>query len=248
MNTTSFDLFQALDLWTKGQLQNNDLLWNWPIFAWERLGKFLLFVSAFTIVADILGAERIRKWGKGLHTTLNINHLISNAFKSVKWTILYALLVIGDVLLNTVLFILGLVALIAPSRIYKKVHPVRVGVFEWAKKINLQRNSMAVQKLGLIIALVTILSILVIIRIFRPIPTNILQSFAAFYVVPLLVVACSIIIGISILIFNIILAVIDGLIIEPLAWILERPALDWWVKVFSVLLLMIGFFFDMLGS
>lgn len=40
----------------------------------------------------------------------------------------------------------------------------------------------------------------------------------------------------------------DILMIEPLAWLLERQSLDKLIKAGSILLLLIGFHFDLLAS
>lgn len=52
------------------------------------------------------------------------------------------------------------------------------------------------------------------------------------------------------LIFAALLAgsIIDVLILEPIAWALERPALDKWIKAMSLVLLLIGFHFDFLDA
>jgi hypothetical protein len=47
---------------------------------------------------------------------------------------------------------------------------------------------------------------------------------------------------------SLLLALIDFLFIEPLAWILEREGLDKLVKILSLFLLLLGVFFDMLAS
>lgn len=40
----------------------------------------------------------------------------------------------------------------------------------------------------------------------------------------------------------------DLLIIEPIAWLIDRPALDKLGKVLGVTLVIVGFHFDLLGS
>ncbi len=53
---------------------------------------------------------------------------------------------------------------------------------------------------------------------------------------------------ILLLIFSVGGLLIDSLLIEPLAWMIERPDFEKWVKIGSILLLLIGFHFDLLGS
>lgn len=51
-----------------------------------------------------------------------------------------------------------------------------------------------------------------------------------------------------ILFFSGIGALVDFILIEPLAWCLERKHIDKWVKIISVILLIVGFHFDLLAS
>jgi len=48
--------------------------------------------------------------------------------------------------------------------------------------------------------------------------------------------------------FAVFYAAVDILVIEPVAWVLERDEFDRWVKMMSLVLLLIGFHFDMLVS
>jgi hypothetical protein len=54
----------------------------------------------------------------------------------------------------------------------------------------------------------------------------------------------------ALLIFGVIALglVVDTLVFEPLAWVLDRDAVERWIKVTSVLLLVAGFHFDLLAS
>ena len=40
----------------------------------------------------------------------------------------------------------------------------------------------------------------------------------------------------------------DVVIIDNLAWLLERPKVENWIRVISLILLLVGFHFDLLAS
>ena len=51
-----------------------------------------------------------------------------------------------------------------------------------------------------------------------------------------------------IIIFSVVGVFIDSVLIEPLAWVLEREGVEKALKIISVLLLVLGFHFDLLAS
>ena len=57
----------AWDLWVHSRLADHEVLWGVTILWWGRLGKFAEFFGAALIVADIIGPEKLRSWGDGLH-------------------------------------------------------------------------------------------------------------------------------------------------------------------------------------
>lgn len=56
-------------LWLSDNLSADAVLWGISIFWWERIGKVMQFLGATTIVADIIGPEKIRKFGTSLQRT-----------------------------------------------------------------------------------------------------------------------------------------------------------------------------------
>ncbi|NJP09061.1 MAG: hypothetical protein HC866_05870 [Leptolyngbyaceae cyanobacterium RU_5_1] len=59
-------IFEAWALWWSGHLSPHSTIWGVSIFWWGRLGRTMQFVGAVTIIADIIGPEKIRKFGSSL--------------------------------------------------------------------------------------------------------------------------------------------------------------------------------------
>lgn len=63
-------IVKAWALWLSGNLPPNAMLWGISIFWWGRFGKMMQLVGAITILADIIGPERIRGFGASLQSTI----------------------------------------------------------------------------------------------------------------------------------------------------------------------------------
>lgn len=63
-------IVKAWALWLSGNLPPNAMLWGISILWWGRFGKVMQFVGAITIIADIIGPERIRGFGASLQSTI----------------------------------------------------------------------------------------------------------------------------------------------------------------------------------
>lgn len=60
-------IFDAWTSWLSGHLSPNATIWGVSIFWWGRIGKIMQVIGAITIIADIIGPEKIRKFGSSLH-------------------------------------------------------------------------------------------------------------------------------------------------------------------------------------
>ena len=63
-------LIEAWKLWFSGDLPTNTILWGINILWWERIGKLMQLLGAATIIADIIGPEKIRRFGTSLQSTI----------------------------------------------------------------------------------------------------------------------------------------------------------------------------------
>lgn len=79
------NLIEAWTLWCSGDLSPDVLLWGLSIFWWGRLGKMMQFVGGATIVADIIGPEKIRGFGSSLHVAVTPGSLIRFLRDSLEW-------------------------------------------------------------------------------------------------------------------------------------------------------------------
>src|SRR3989442_1077505 len=59
-------LSDAWRMWSSGDLDGGDQLWGVSILWWGRIGKLAEFVAALTIVAEIIGPEKIKGFGKAV--------------------------------------------------------------------------------------------------------------------------------------------------------------------------------------
>jgi hypothetical protein len=73
-----------------------------------------------------------------------------------------------------------------------------------------------------------------------------LATLAAFFL--LLTVVCPILVLGCVGFLALIGLLLDVLLIEPVAWLLERDKLDRWIKLFAFILLITGFHFDFLAT
>jgi hypothetical protein len=64
---SEISIFDAWTLWFAGHLSPNLTLWGVTITWWGRIGKIMQVIGATTIVADIIGPEKIRRFGSSLN-------------------------------------------------------------------------------------------------------------------------------------------------------------------------------------
>jgi hypothetical protein len=78
-------LIEAWRLWWSGDSIVNFHLFGIPILWLGRAGKFLEFIGAATVVADIIGPERLRAFGAKLRGLVTLEDTWSNLKKSLGW-------------------------------------------------------------------------------------------------------------------------------------------------------------------
>lgn len=80
-------IFAAWKLWLSGHLPSDTMIWGVSVFWWGRLGKIMQFIGAITIIADIIGPEKIRSFGASLHTAITRANLIRFLEDCFEWYI-----------------------------------------------------------------------------------------------------------------------------------------------------------------
>ncbi len=76
---------EAGKLWLSNNLSSDAMLWGISIFWWERIGKVMQFLGAATIIADIIGPEKIRYFGTSLENTIPHTTLVQFLRSCFDW-------------------------------------------------------------------------------------------------------------------------------------------------------------------
>jgi hypothetical protein len=82
----SVSWFGAWHLWFSGKPLTGLKLWGIDIIWWGRIGKILEFVAAYGVIVEIAGPERLRRYGESLRHLVP-KSAIGNVFHSTRiWT------------------------------------------------------------------------------------------------------------------------------------------------------------------
>ena len=112
MNEFHTTLIGAWRLWLSGaRLDDHLLLFNISMLSWARIGKCLELVAALTILADIMGVERLRGFGYAINTT-KLFTVCCRVLRSRSWAIL-SLILLSLIVLATPGLYLGFGAMMA---------------------------------------------------------------------------------------------------------------------------------------
>lgn len=206
---------EAWSLWLSGRLSPNTIILGISIFWWGRLGKVMQFVGAVTIIADIIGPEKIRSFGTSLHGAITVNVLLQFLKDCFEWyKIVFRHTLMKDYTDDVITA--------------KRPNQLKLDILNY-----------------LICFLLTVFVILL---------TGLEQTGWVFLVEAAIIFGC-LLVSISpiLTVITVIGAAISGLLInavliQPLAWILEHPSLDRLTKIASFLLLLVGFHFELLAS
>jgi hypothetical protein len=206
-------IVEAWTHWLSGDLPPTATFFGVSIFWWGRLGKIMQGIGAVTIVADIIGPEKIRSFGTSLHTAITPANLIYFLKDCFEWySIIFRHTLMKDYtdettpkgkfvqlnLLNYIICFLLMVVVILLTKLYL------VGWFFLIEAVIIFG--------GLLVSLSPLVTVL------------------------------------AIMLLTVFGLVINWIFIKPLAWILEHPAFDRWVKIASLLFLLVGFHFELLAS
>lgn len=84
---------EAWAAWLAGQQLSGHVLWGVSMVWWGRIGDILQAMGALTVLAEIIGADRLRFFGNSLHSALTFKHVheqIDTARTFVRYSIAYA--------------------------------------------------------------------------------------------------------------------------------------------------------------
>ena len=231
------ELGELWSLWVSSNVSPNTPLWGVSLLWWGRIGKIIQFVGAALIIAEIIGAERLRSFGSSLHGKFSL------ATAKLWWHDLQQFIHIHIYSLLLPWF-WGTISPIA--RLFKLKEPANLRDFNLIE-FSGEEHPMS---FWLYIIYCYGLTALLMYWFWEDLSASRWKTFLQGFLIFMLNFA---IIGpiftiIVIASFTILGLALDMLVIEPFAWVLDRPALDRLVKFVSLLLLIVGFHFDLLAS
>jgi hypothetical protein len=171
---------------------------------WGRIGKIVQLIAALTILAEIVGPERLRTFGKSLRAQFGVR-LLKHVLK--EW--------LRDKDTEPIMYASGCFLTL-----------VGVVIWDFYFMYTGWKDISSYSFLRIVVCLIA-LSIIGVVVIGTPI----------MYAIEFLSVLLAVLV-----------AAIDVLLITPVAWVLEQPYADKVIKIASVLLLLVGFHFELLAS
>jgi hypothetical protein len=207
-------LFEAWGKWARGDLTEQAQLWGMSILWWGRIGKLTGLAAALTIIAEIVGAERLRAFGNSMHKMIEPKRCLRLPVDVGRW------------------MMAQMVSLFSQDKTIEK--PAIDKLFVW---------SFALVFLGTWI--MVIITAIRKGRFWGVFTEGLIGGFGrgAWYGTLVMFVVAMSLCGLGF-----ILAAVDVVVIEPIARRLEGKDLGKRIKVASVVLLILGFHFDLLAS
>ncbi|MDL1900497.1 hypothetical protein FBR02_06975 [Anaerolineae bacterium CFX9] len=217
----------AWSLWSQGLLGSDYLLWGVAIFWWARIGRIISAVSALTIVLEIIGPERLRRFGSRLRTNINFRWAARKVIR----------------LSRTVTRLFSFAAALLASSDDRRLASTMDELFEDSPIITLFIHVLLIGFVVLSIQLVDayLYDSFWIMKLFV-----ILLTAAVLWIISIVIVI--ILYAGASLLFTLGALAINALVLKPMVWVLEQPDLSGKVRIISVALLIIGFHFDLLAS
>lgn len=217
------ELVEVWRAWQDGKLPNEALLWNRPVYFWERVGMSVQFFAAMLILAEIAGPANIRRFGRSLDATRLLRRLLRR----------------GYTLAGSMVAALGR-ALGSPPGSSGASTPAPAFTAGGAVAV---QNTLAA---ALLVFWSGVAMYFTMLNAGESPRVSFVWSFAAtgLLVVVLLFVAVLLLVlattGFGLL--------LDWILFRPSAWLLDRPYVDKLFKVASLVILAIGFHFSLLAS
>jgi hypothetical protein len=229
------ELFEAWQLWAVGRIPDDYVLWGLPITWWGRAGKLTSFISGLVIVVDLIGVPRFRSFGASLQTLFSLSEARANVWQG--------LLLVREMLLYT----FSAMALAGARR-----HPEAYDVGAFREKVELHATAAERTRYYKVNAPLAILLTIGFVWLRLQAPTRdgvveLLMLTFSFIAVSFCFLAPMIIL-LTTLLATAFLLIIEYLLIEPIARVLDNPFLEKWAKLGSLVCLLLGFHFDLLSS
>jgi len=226
---------EVWSLWFSGRTVNELYLWGHTVLWWGRAGKIAEFSAALTIVIEIVGPLRLRRFGNSLHAVFT--------YERAK-----------NALVSASKFFLGILARILETLF--RALGVRLDLHgdedpDGDKGASGPYSFRPALFLSIVLTLATVLPAWRVVFSFvtwNPFTWIIACLFLWLILNFYQVMISPLLVFVGALFFFVLSVVIDSFLIEPIAWILEREHVDKWIKLGAAVMLVAGFHFDLLAS
>ena len=205
---------ETCKLWLSDNLPADAILWGISIFWWERIGKVMQFLGGSTIIADIIGPEKIRQFGTSLQSTNSPKTLIQFLRRCFAWYV----------------------------RIFRQT------IMKDYTKDSGDQESIKFFQLNILNYFICFL-----LTVFTVVIAE-LHIFNWFFLIEvififgcLLVLIAPLVTVLTLVTIALLGLAVNSIFLQPLAHLLEHPSLDRLLKIASLLLLLLGFFGELLG-
>lgn len=218
---------EAWSRWYSGAVVTEDYLWGIQILWWGRCGKIVALISGLLIIVEIIGPARLQDFSINLRNRYKITDslkIIGYAYTAIRLYISQALSTErrkekeGGDFLRTNIGKMTFLIWVLTIFI-SSLNPFSITLSALGVDMVDLSNASSIAKVGYMFGYI-------------------------FLSLPMVLFSLSIIT----VLFSIVFSVIGLLIIHPLAWVLKREQISQNAKIFSVILLLIGFHFDLLAS
>lgn len=215
------ELFELWEIWLSGKVPETATLWGKEIYFWGRIGSSIQLVTALFIIAQFIGAERIRSFGQ----SLNNLPALKAAFQVGK----NKMREIGRLLRMSI----GQSNRSSP---------------EYTQQVNFSTSTGSTLIAGHVGSAFVTLLLTGLISWFVWLSAGGGVQDSPLIVLFPYVLLISLAIIVALVSYTGIGWLIDMIFFRPLAWLLERESIDKLLKVASFVLLIIGFHFSLLAS
>ena len=211
-------LLDLWSAWTRGPLPQEGVHWGFTVLEWGRIGKLMQFAGALTVVVDIVGPHRIRQFGTSLRPVITIAKMKERYSRER-----------------------GYMSLIRDLRAAKRE--------DEQDRLEAEQLRYAAGKFEMSLGC-TALAVCVwviwthfhpIIAMLATIPSLVIVGLAFHWIGPLLGLAFAY----SMLALGVFF---DCIVVEPIAWALSQRQLEILIRCTALLLLLLGFHFDLLAD
>lgn len=260
------DLVEAWTLWFSGGITQDFTLWGKNLVYWGRIGKSIQFIAFLTIIAEIIGQARLKRWGNNLRAGITLSGMVQHLRRSY-FTIAIGLHAIFIASLNIFFQIMEDLARIfkkdtkaIEDRILNRLKPRLEKATSFIERTKKDEISGTIYWMYLFLILVAIIlaiafypriSLYDLIFLQRGVDAWWIRAIVSIFQFPINILVFYFAPALFLFVLNFTWAAIRLLvyvILYPVSWLLGLQAIDNFRRITSLILMIIGFQFDLLAS